>query len=83
MASGDGTSGNLADRLAMVGAALVAVGLLATIITLLPLALGAEPLPAGFYAACFLAPLGLGVILVSLWLKARLRRARLRVLSQR
>ena len=55
------------------GAVLVAVGFLATVVTLVPLFLDAEPLPVAFYLLCFLAPVGLGLILVGLWRTARAR----------
>ena len=70
-------SRSTADRVLRTGAALVGVGAVATIATLLPLVLDADPLPLVFYLLCFLAPLGLGLILVGLWLRARDRRARL------
>jgi hypothetical protein len=57
---------------------LVVLGTLASIATLLPLALGAGALPVAAYLLSFLAPLGLGVILVALWHRARTRSQRLR-----
>ncbi|MFL6181164.1 MAG: hypothetical protein ACJ73J_02550 [Actinomycetes bacterium] len=65
-----GTPGEMVVRL---GAVLVAVGFLATVVTLVPLFLDAEPLPVAFYLLCFLAPVGLGLILVGLWRTARAR----------
>jgi len=56
---------------------MVTVGVLATIITLLPLFTGLDPMPVGVYLLCFLAPLGFGVVLVALWERARTRRDRL------
>lgn len=53
---------------------MVGLGVVATIVTLLPLLLDADPLPVVFYLLCFLAPLGLGVILLALWLRARDRK---------
>ena len=55
------------------GAVLVAVGCLATVITLVPLFLGLDPLPVAFYLLCFLATVGVGLILVGLWRTARAR----------
>lgn len=60
-----------------IGVVMVGVGVLATVITLLPLALDADPLPVVAYLLCFLAPLGLGLVLVGLWLRACSRRAHL------
>ena len=77
------TSGGPADRLARIGAVLVGIGVIATVITVLPLLLDAEPLPVGFYLLCFLAPIGLGVILVALWRRARNRGAALRAAADR
>ena len=65
------------DVVTRVGAVMVAVGALATVLTLLPLSTGLEPMPVAVYVLCFFAPLGLGVILVALWRRARGRRARL------
>jgi hypothetical protein len=66
-----------------VGALLVAIGFLATVVTLVPLFLDADPLPVVFYLLCFLAPVGLGLILVGLWRAARGRSRQLRVASGR
>ena len=51
--------------------AMVAVGLLAGILTLLPIFTGGDPLPLGWYLAALLAPLGIGLMLVGLWRNAR------------
>ena len=75
--SGDGRRTSL-DTAVRVGAVLVALGSLATIATLVPLFSGLDPFPVGVYLLCFLAPLGLAVILVALWQRARTRSARLR-----
>ena len=75
--SGDSSRSTL-DTAVRVGAVLLAVGTLATIATLVPLFSGLDPLPVGIYLLCFLAPLGLAVILVALWQRARTRSARLR-----
>ena len=79
--SGDGGRTSL-DTAVRVGAVLVAVGVLATIATLVPLFSGLDPLPVGIYLLSFLAPLGLAVILVALWQRARTRSARLRAAGQ-
>jgi hypothetical protein len=63
------------------GALLVAIGFVATVVTLVPLFMDADPLPVAFYLLCFLAPVGLGLILVGLWRTARARGRRLRVAS--
>ena len=59
-----------------VGLALVFVGFLATIATLIPLFTGADPFPVGFYLLAMLAPLGMGLILLGLWQSARHRAQR-------
>ncbi|MCZ3389091.1 MAG: hypothetical protein LH645_08205 [Actinomycetia bacterium] len=79
--SGDGSRSTL-DFAVRVGTVLVAVGVLATIATLLPLFSGLDALPVGVYLLCFLAPLGLAVILMALWRRARTRSARLRAASE-
>ncbi len=79
--SGDSTRSSL-DSAVRVGAVLIAVGILATIATLVPLFSSLDALPVGVYLLCFLAPLGLAVILVALWRRARTRSARLRAASQ-
>jgi hypothetical protein len=60
-----------------IGVVMVALGTLASIATLLPLALGEDALPVAVYLLCFLAPLGLGVVLVALWRRASTRSRRL------
>ena len=69
------------ETVVRLGAVLVAIGCVATAVTLLPLFLDADPLPVGFYLLCFLAPVGLGLILVGLWRSARARGRRLRAAS--
>ena len=70
-------SGVLADAVFRVGAALVAVGTVASVVALLPLFNGWDAFPTAVYLLCFLAPAGLGLILVALWQRARTRSARL------
>lgn len=65
------------DRAIRIGVVLIGLGALATIATLLPLVLDIEALPVGVYLLCFLAPVGLGVILFALWRRARSRSARI------
>lgn len=69
------------DTAVRIGTVLVAVGTAATIAALLPLFVDIDPLPVGVYLLCFLAPLGLGVILLALWQRARRRSAHLRASS--
>jgi hypothetical protein len=66
------------DATVRLGAVLVLVGTVASAVTLLPLALGVDAFPVAIYLLCFLAPLGLGVVLVALWRRARSRSARIR-----
>lgn len=66
------------DSLLVVGVALVAIGFLATVATLVPLLADSSALPLPFYLLSLLAPVGLGVILVTLWRRARARGLRLR-----
>jgi divalent metal cation (Fe/Co/Zn/Cd) transporter len=82
MASSGDSNRTLLDSAVRVGVVLLAVGTLATIATLVPLFSGVDPLPVGVYLLCFLAPLGLGVIMVALWQRARTRSARLRAAAQ-
>ena len=74
--------GHATDVVLRVGVALVAIGCLAALVTLVPLFSGADPLPIGFYLLCLLAPLGLGLILVGLWRAARARGRWLRAASE-
>jgi len=75
--SGD-RNGSGTETAVVVGAVLVALGSIATIATLVPLVTDISPLPTAVYLLCFLAPLGLGVVLVALWRRARSRSARIR-----
>jgi membrane protein implicated in regulation of membrane protease activity len=65
------------DTLFRVGAVLIGVGVVASLVTVAPFLVGGEPLPLGAYLLALLAPLGLGVVLIALWLRARSRRSRL------
>jgi Na+/proline symporter len=65
-----------------VGVALIATGILATAVTLLPLFTGAATLPLPWYLLSLLAPVGFGVILVTLWRRARARGVRVREASR-
>jgi hypothetical protein len=56
---------------------LVGVGFVASLVTVVPFLVGGDPLPLVAYLLALLAPLGLGVVLVALWLRARGRRSRL------
>lgn len=69
------------DTLLRVGAALIGVGLVASVVTVVPFLVGGEPLPLVAYLLALLAPLGLGVVLVALWRRARSRRSRLAALA--
>jgi hypothetical protein len=60
-----------------VGAVLIGVGFVASLVTVVPFLVGDEPLPLVAYLLALLAPLGLGVVLVALWLRAHSRRTRL------
>lgn len=61
---------------------LVAIGAVASIATLVPLFVAIDPLPVAVYLLCFLAPIGLGLILLALWSRARTRSSRLRSADQ-
>jgi hypothetical protein len=78
MDSSGGTNDGRADVAFRVGAVLVAVGAVASIVTLLPLFTDGDPFPVGVYLLCFLAPIGLGVILATVWWRARSRSSRIR-----
>ena len=56
---------------------MVAVGAVATLVTLLPVFVDLGPLPLPVYLLCFMAPAGLAVLLGALWQRARTRRDRL------
>ena len=66
------------DTALRVGVVLVLVGTAASVVTLLPLALGVDAFPVAVYLLCFLAPLGLAMVLVALWRRALSRSAQIR-----
>jgi hypothetical protein len=66
------------DRLVITGATVFGVGLLATLITVVPLFLGSSRLPVPFYLLALLAPVGLGIALTGLLRSARSGRSRAR-----
>ena len=66
------------DRATVAGVVLLAIGAVAVVVTLVPLFTDNGALPLPFYLLSLLAPIGLGVILVSLWRRAVGRSARLR-----
>jgi len=67
-----------ADPFVRVGAVLFAVGVVAIVATILPLATGGSRLPLAGYLLSLLAPLGLGVALWGVLRTARLRGRRTR-----
>jgi hypothetical protein len=69
------------DALLRVGAVLIGLGVVASLVTVVPFLVGQEPLPLLAYLLALLAPLGLGVVLVALWRRARSRRVRLAAAS--
>lgn len=66
------------DRLVLLGAALFAVGLLATLVTIVPFFLGSTPFPTPVYLLASLAPVGFLVAALGLLRSARTRRRRAR-----
>jgi hypothetical protein len=61
------------DRLVRVGSVLFGVGVVAVLVTVLPLFLGTARLPVGFYLLSMLAPAGLALALLGLVVSARQR----------
>lgn len=53
------------------------VGVVASVVTLVPFLIDTDPLPLAAYLLALLAPVGLGVVLVAFWRRARGRRSRL------
>jgi VIT1/CCC1 family predicted Fe2+/Mn2+ transporter len=62
------------DRLVAVGAAVFTVGLLATLVTLVPFFVGSDPFPTAVYLVALLAPVGFALALVGLLRSARSHR---------
>lgn len=62
------------EGLVRAGAVIFAIGLVATIVTVVPLFLDAEPMPAAIYGLAMLAPLGFGLALLGILRAARARR---------
>lgn len=60
-----------------VGVGLLGAGVVASVVTLVPFLTGGDPLPVTAYLLSLLAPVGLAVVLVALWRRARGRRSRL------
>ena len=54
-----------------VAIAVFSVGLVASVVALIPIFTGSEPLPVAVYFAALLAPCGLGLMLIGLWRNAR------------
>ena len=55
------------------GGALFVVGVLCSLAAIVPLLTGGHPLPVAFYFGAALAPVGFGLVLLSLWRQARRR----------
>jgi len=55
----------------LVGVGVFAVGAVAAMVALVPLLVGAEPLPTWVYLGSVLAPVGLGIVFWGLWRTAR------------
>lgn len=64
------------DRLVAVGAVLFGIGLLATLITVVPLFIGSSRFPVAVYLVAMLGPVGFGLALLGLLRAARARRPR-------
>ncbi len=62
------------DRLVAVGALVFTVGLLATLVTLVPFFVGSEPFPTAVYLVALLAPVGFALALTGLLCSARSHR---------
>ena len=67
------TSAEHHQTLAILGIALFAIGVVAAIADVLPLVTSWAPLPLAFYLLALLAPLGLALMLVTVWRSARNR----------
>lgn len=62
------------DRWVRVGGVVFAVGVVAILVTVVPLLLGTTRLPVEFYYLSMLAPVGMGIALGGLVVAARARR---------
>ncbi len=62
------------DLLVRIGAVVFAIGAVATIATMIPLFVGAQPLPTPAYFVCMLMALGFALALVGLLRSARAQR---------
>ena len=62
------------DRMVVVGAGVFGLGLLATLVTVVPLFLGTDPMPTAVYLLTALMPVGLAVALVGMLRGNRSRR---------
>ncbi|HVQ86541.1 MAG TPA: hypothetical protein VMT88_00010 [Actinomycetes bacterium] len=67
------TSAEHQQTLAILGMALFSIGVVAAIADVLPLVTSWTPLPVAFYLLALLAPLGIALMLGSLWQGARKR----------
>lgn len=71
------------DAAVRIGVALLALGTVAAVITLIPLFTGAEPFGLWIYLLSLLAPLGLAVLFVAFWQRGRSRSNRIAQASER
>ena len=62
------------DRLVALGAVVFTVGLLATLVTMVPFFIGSDPLPTAVYLIALLAPVGFALALAGLLRTARSHR---------
>ena len=62
------------DRLVGVGAGVFTVGLLATLVTMVPFFVGSDPFPTEVYLVALLAPVGFALALAGLLRSARSHR---------
>ena len=62
------------DRLVALGAIVFTVGLLATLVTLVPFFVGSDPFPTAVYLVALLAPVGFALALAGLLRAARSHR---------
>jgi hypothetical protein len=79
---GDPPPSNGMDAAVRIGVALLALGTVAALITLVPLFTGAEPFGLWIYLLSLLAPLGLAVLFVAFWQRGRSRSRRIALASE-